>query len=289
MKKIMHSILLLGIVALISGCNSLENATIHTTVYPIQYLTETLYSEHSTSSSIYPNGTDVNSYTLTEKQIGTYSEGTLFIYNGTTSEKQIANELVKENKKLKIIDAAYGLKYTYGVEELWLSPSNFLMLACNIKDGLKEQIGSKYINEEIDTKYAELEETLSIMDAEVRKAAKEAANRNQATIIASSNVFKYLEDYGFTVISLEDYELNSSTLTSLKNNFKSGNYKYILTRSDEEESKNEIIAEIKNGTSATTMSVNMMSTLSESNIKNNETYMTIMNQYISNLKTITNY
>ena len=118
MKKFFYSIILGSLLLLASGCNNLENASIYTTTYPIEYLATTLYSDHSTSSSIYPDGAIIDNYTLTEKQIDNFSKGTLFIYNGTTSEKQIANTLVKKNKNLKIIDAAYALKYDYGVEEL---------------------------------------------------------------------------------------------------------------------------------------------------------------------------
>ncbi len=286
MKKFFYSIILGSLLLLASGCNNLENASIYTTTYPIEYLATTLYSDHSTSSSIYPDGANVDDYTLTEKQIDNFSKGTLFIYNGTTSEKQIANTLVKKNKNLKIIDAAYALKYDYGVEELWLSPSNYLMLAANIKDSLQEQIDSKYINEEIENKYKTLEETLSIMDAEIRSIAKNAKNSNNHILIADSNTFKYLENYGFKVISLEDYSLNSSPLASLKSNFKAGTYKYVLTKKGVEES--DVLKDIKKDTSAVSMPVDFMNTLSEDSRKANETYLTIMKQYIANLKTITN-
>ena len=56
-----------------TGCSltkdSLEDATIYTTVYPIRYLTEFLYSDYATIESIYPNGADIPSYELTEKQL----------------------------------------------------------------------------------------------------------------------------------------------------------------------------------------------------------------------------
>ena len=286
MKKFFYSVILGSLLLLASGCNNLENASIYTTTYPIEYLATTLYSDHSTSSSIYPDGAIVDDYTLTEKQIDNFSKGTLFIYNGTTSEKQIANTLVKKNKNLKIIDAAYALKYDYGVEELWLSPSNYLMLAANIKDSLQEQIDSKYINEEIENKYKTLEETLSIMDAEIRSIAKNAESSNNHILIADSNTFKYLENYGFKVISLEDYSLNSSPLASLKSNFKAGTYKYVLTKKGVEES--DVLKDIKKDTSAVSMPVDFMNTLSEDSRKANETYLTIMKQYIANLKTITN-
>lgn len=287
MKKIRKILLLLIGSLLVSGCNNLENATLYTTTYPIEYLAKTLYETHSTIQSIYPDGTDVTTYELTDSQKDTYSQAEIFIYNGTTDEKELAKDFSNSNRKLKVIDAAYSLKYKYGVEELWLNPSNYLMLASNIKDNLEEQIGTKYINEEIDAKYDELKEKLSIMDADIRSIAKEAKERNQNTIIAASNVFKFLEDYGFQVISLEDYENGSASLTTLKNNFNSGTYQYLLIKSTEP--TNELITEITTQTNAKTITVNMMNTLSEEDRENNENYFTIMEDFINNLKTATNY
>ena len=42
--------------------------------------------------------------------------------------------LINKNKNMLIIDVSYGLNYDYGIEELWLSPNNFLMLGKNIKE-----------------------------------------------------------------------------------------------------------------------------------------------------------
>lgn len=286
MKKILSLTIIFVSLLFLSGCSNSENSQIYTTVYPIQFLSETLYGEHSTSTSIYPDGTDIQEYELTDKLIDRYSKGSIFLYNGTTDEKQIAKKLVNKRKKLKIIDVAYSLKYKYGVEELWLSPSNFLMLGTNLKNGLEEQMGSKYLNEEIEKKYKELEESLSIMDAEIRSTAKEATKRNQNTIIASSNVFKFLNDYGFNVISLEDYEANSGSLNSLKSNFNSGVYKYILSPEGE---KSEKTKELEAEASASIIEVNMLTTLKEEEKKENENYLSIMNQFVSKIKTITNY
>ena len=181
MKKISKILVLFSMVCLLSGCNKTENLEIYATSYPIEYLVSSLYKEHSTVTSIYPDGTNVNEYTLTDKQKDTYSKGDIFVYNGTTNEKQIAKDLVNTNKKLKVMDAALSLKYTNRTEELWLSPSNYLMLATNIRDNLIEQIGTKYINEEINNNYKKLEEELSIMDATIRSIAANAS-KNLKTI-----------------------------------------------------------------------------------------------------------
>ena len=99
-------------------------------------------------------------------------------------------------------------------------------------------------------------------------------------------MFKFLEDYGFTVISLEEYQLSSASLTTLQNNFKSGTYKYLLVENTE--TTNDLINQITNNGGEAVV-VNMMNTLTEEDRKNNETYFTIMNDFITDLRTITNY
>ena len=286
MKRILKGLLLACSVIGLTGCGIDDNANIYATSYPIEYLTEVLYGNHASITSIYPDGTNIEEYTLTEKQVEDYSNGTIFVYNGTTNETQIARNLVNENKNLKVIDAAYSLRYNYEPEELWLSPSNYLMLATNIKDNLEEQVGTKYINEEIEKNYDTLEEDLSIMDANIRAIAKDAKDHGHSTIVASTSVFKFLEDYGFTVISLEEYQLSSASLTTLQNNFKSGTYKYLLVENTE--TTNDLINQITNNGGEAVV-VNMMNTLTEEDRKNNETYFTIMNDFITDLRTITNY
>ena len=146
MKKIFLLILSLF---LLTGCSlkkdNLENATIYTTIYPIKYLTEFMYKDYSTIESIYPAGADVTTYELTDKQIKNYSKGDLFIYNGLSNEKTITKNLINKNRNLLIIDVSNGLSYTYGIKELWMSPNNYLMLAKNIRDYLKEYLDSKII------------------------------------------------------------------------------------------------------------------------------------------------
>ena len=129
MKKYFKLILLLLItVGLTTGCfkrDSLEGVKIYTTVYPVEYLTETLYGNNSTVLSIYPDGVNIKEYELSKKQINNYSKAGIFIYNGLSEEKNIAKKFINANHKIKIIDVSYGLTYENGVEELWMSPNNY--------------------------------------------------------------------------------------------------------------------------------------------------------------------
>ena len=153
MKKMLKVLGLFSFIFFLSGClndDKLSNDNVYTSIYPIQYLTEYLYGEQKTVASIYPNGADVSKYELTNKQKETYHKGALFVYNGLTNEKELAREFLNDNKNILLIDVSYGLSYEDSIEELWLSPNNYLMLAKNIKNNLIEYTTSKTVIDTIE-------------------------------------------------------------------------------------------------------------------------------------------
>ena len=93
-----------------------------------------------------------------------------------------------------IIDATYGMEITYGEEELWLNPSNLLMMTQNIRNGLQEYMTNSYLEKEIDKKYEEIKVTLSELDANLKLTAENASRKK---IVVNSDSLKYLEKYGF--------------------------------------------------------------------------------------------
>lgn len=268
----------------LTGCNlkkdNLESATIYTTIYPIKYLTEFLYKDYATIESIYPSGADVVSYELTSKQIKKYAKADLFIYNGLSNEKTITKNLINKNKNLLIIDVSNGLSYTYGVKELWMSPNNYLMLAKNIKDYLKEYLDSKIIVNYVDQKYEDLAEILSLKDAELRSIGKEAKEKGTNTIVVSDNVFKFLENYDFNVVSLDEENLTEGTLNSIRNNFKKENYNTILVLDNNyTDNINSIIKDYK----AKAIDVKSMINVDSDNT---DDYLTVMQDLIDNIRNI---
>ena len=211
MKKIILSFTLVLSIFLTSGCfnkKNMEEITINTTVYPITYIANTLYNDNATITSVYPNGVDLSKFKLTPKQNKEFSKADIFIYNGLTNEKDIAKEFIDNNKNISIIDISYGLKYNYGVEELWLAPNNFLMITKNVRDNLKNYVQSKYTKKTIDNNYKNLAETISIMDAELRLIAENAKQNDKNNIVVGNDTLKFLSSYGFNVISLKDEEAN---------------------------------------------------------------------------------
>ena len=281
-KKIIFTFLSILAVFLLTGCfdtNNLDGSNITTTVYPIEYLVDRLYGEHSNITSIYPNDVDISKYELTEKQVEKYSKETsLFIYNGLSNEKEIAKTFINENKKIQIIDVSYGLKYKYGIEELWLNPNNYLMLANTIKNDLEELSSSKYAAEEIEQNYATLEEDLTTLDAELRNIAEAAKNNNNETIVIAFNSLGFLERYGFEVINISS---ENNITSSIKNKFKNKTYTKIFVADKNKVS--DSIKDLVDNYQAELIEINTMDTLTDQERNNKDNYLTIMNDFITKL------
>ena len=268
-------ICMLGIILFsLTGCfkrDSYENVTIYTTVYPVEFIAKTLYGEHAKISSIYPSGIDINTYVLTNKKLNDYSKGDLFIYNGLSNEKDIAATLLNKNKKMDIIDVSQGLEIKNDLTEIWLSPSNFLMMTSNIKNGLK--------NYSIDKNYDSIKLTVSEYDAELKLIGENASNKK---IIVANNTFKFLEKYGFEVISIASDDENSNTnISQAEKNFanKTNSYLFILSGTEETDTIKNLISK-----GAKKIEVPNMITLSETELKNNSTYYTLIRAFIDEIK-----
>ena len=282
MKKITKFLGLMVAVLCLTGCfkrDNMEDINIVTSTYPVEYIVKSLYGNYSNITSIYPSGVDIRNYELTDKQVSDYAKSDLFVYNGLSDEKNIARSFINQNKNIKIIDVSYGLNIEYGntPEELWLSPNNYLMLATTVKNNLSDFINSKYLIQEIANNYATLQENLSLLDANLRSIG----NSSKKTIITTTNTLKYLENYGFTVISLED---SKNITTDLKNNFKNGTYTTLFIKKGE---TSNTITDLVDNYKAKTVEVNMMNVLDDKERKDNDDYMSIMNEYLRSLREAT--
>lgn len=76
-------------------------------------------------------------------------------------KKNVAASFMSKNKRLKIIDVTKGLTIKRDEEELWLCPSNYLMLAQNIKNELLDYTSSTLLKQEIIENYDKLKLIIS--------------------------------------------------------------------------------------------------------------------------------
>lgn len=282
MKKISALILLLITATLISGCikrDTFEDIDIYTTSYPIEYITQRLYGDNSNVMSIYPDGVIVERYNLTDKQIRDFSSADLFVFNGQSREKDYVIPMFNENERLRIIDTSITMEAENRVEELWLDPSNFLMLAQNVRNGLKEYVTNTYLTNEIDNRYEELKVEVSRIDADMRLMADSSSSKK---LLFSSDMFKFLEKYGFEIISLDVNSVTDRIIADTKNLIESGEINYLYSLRNEELS--DEITDFIDEMEIELIELHPLSNLSEQERRDREDFMSITMDNIDLLK-----
>lgn len=279
-KKISFIILLLGIF-LLSGCStdSMENINIYTSIYPIEYVTNELYGSYSTINNMYPQGINPYEYKLTNKQIKDYGNSDLVVYNGLGKEKDYIVTMVNNNKKLRIIDSTNRIEYKYSEDEVWINPSNVLMVARNIKEGLKEYVISENLDKKINDNYEALKINISNLDVELKEMAENASNKD---IIVQNNELTFLTKYGLNITSIDEKTVTDKTYNDAKNLINSGEIKYIYLLSGSEE--NQYTKELKDSSDIEILYIDPINNISTEDKNNGKDYISIMNDNIDKLK-----
>lgn len=273
-KKFLLLTIMLSIL-LTTGCfkrDKMEDIDIITTIYPIEYITNRLYGENANITSIYPRGININNFKLTKKLLKDYSNKELLVYNGESNEREMAKTFLNKNKNLKIIDASYGVDLSYSTKNIWLNPSNILMIAQNIRNELKEYITNPYIINEINNQYDLFKVDISEYETELKKIAD---NSEDKRIITLDESLKFLEKYGYTVINLTENNENKENNILLAKDLlanKKLNYVFIT----ENEKNNLLINDFKNNYDADIITFKALETITEEDENNNKDYLSIM-------------
>lgn len=283
MKKILLLLILfIGLVFTTTGCkqDDMDEISIVVTNYPNEYITEKLYGEHATITSVYPDGVDINNYKISSKQKNDFSKQDLFIYNGLIEkESNLAFDLLDLNQNLKIIDTAYVLETDYSPEELWLNPSSLLMMAQNIRLGLEEYATSTYIEKDIDAAYEKLKVQLSELDADYRLAVE---NTSDKTIVVASSTLKYLEKFGLNVICI-DNDATDKTISDAEKLIKNGTIGYLFSFKDDalNDTADKLLTKYSN---LKKQELHKLDNLSDNDRTNKKNYLDIMNNNLDLLK-----
>ncbi|MBR3162244.1 MAG: zinc ABC transporter substrate-binding protein [Bacilli bacterium] len=275
--------LLVFLIIVLTGCdienNDMEDINIYTTTYPLNYLISSLYKDNGKVFSIYPTGVDINNYKISNRKLDEYSESDLFVFNSLDKDRDYAVKMINNNSKLKVIDVATGMDYENKIEELWLNPYNYLMMAENIREGLNEYIKNPYLAEQVDKNYKELDYNISKIDADLTETIENATYK---TIIVDNDLFKYLEKYGLKVISLEnDAKLSLNTKEEVIKLIKLRQIRYIYRTS---KNNNNFINELIRDYQIQTIDINTMYSIDGGITNTNDDYLTIMKKNINLIK-----
>lgn len=283
LKKFILINSLIIIILTLNGCNlesdNMKDINIYTTTYPLNYLINSLYGDYSKVYSIYPNGIDLNEYQISDRKLEEYSKSDLFIFNSLDKDRDYAVKMINNNSKLKVIDASTGMNYENSIEELWLNPYNYLMMAENIKEGLSEYINNPYLVEEINENYESLEYDISKIDADLTETISNAPYK---TIVVDNDLFKFLEKYGLTVISLEENNnLSQNTIEEVKKLINNKSIKYIYSTN---KTSNTTVTNLIQETNIELLTLNCMHSIDGDITNSNDNYLSIMKNNIKQIE-----
>ena len=271
-----------------TGCkkDSMDGITIYTTTYPIEYITNALYGENSEIYSIYPNEVIEPS----EKLLNDYSSADMFVYNGLSVEQNYAVKMLNNNKYLIPVDAASGIvpENIDGIEELWLNPSNFLMLCLNIKNNMKRNIDNGVLKKQIDTNYEKLNLEISELDAEIKLLIENADDIN---LLVSNDALKFLEkkyndpnkNKKINVVSLENNDnLTNDVMNEAKKLINDKKIKYIIMYRDDV--LTDEVEKLITDNNIEKVYFDPLTTLSSENKASGKDYISIMNENLNILR-----
>ena len=172
------------------------------------------------------------------------------------------------------------MEFKQDVSELWLNPSNLLMILQNLKNGLDEYIDNTYLKMEIDERYKSLKLELSELDASLKATIE---NANKKTIYANSKSALFLEKYGLTVIVIDEkHELYEKNLALLKEAIENKKVTYFFRFEDTTLPKG--VKELVDGNKIKELEFRNLKNITDEERKNKDTYVDITERNIENLK-----
>ncbi|OMF52155.1 adhesin [Paenibacillus sp. FSL R5-0490] len=312
-------IYILGLILVLSGCTgdkTEENSSktmVYTTVYPLQYFTEQIGGEAIKVETIYPPGSDEHTFEPSQKDMMKLADSDLFIFIGLGLEGFVekAKETLK-NENVKMVAAGENLEFVHsdvnhdpaheeenaddheaGAEDghdhdhgdidphVWLDPLYSKELAESIKDALVEQMPDQ--KKQFEQNYMELAQELDNLHNDFEQTVQSAKHKE---FIVSHSAYGYWEDrYDLDQISVSG--LNSSSEPTQKElqkiiaEAKEHDLKYVFFEQNVSSKLTEIL---QKEIGATPLQLHNLSVLTEKDLKEKQTYFTLMQDNLSALE-----
>jgi zinc transport system substrate-binding protein len=308
------SIVFLLISSILVGCTEKKDSTkddgkltVYTTVYPLQYFTERIAGDLVSVETIYPPGADEHTFEPSQKDMMNVADADMFIYIGLglegfvekakTTLKSEDVQFLPVGEQINIETAGHEEDMEHEEEEghhhehgdvdphIWLDPIYAEEIAKTIKEELIAQLPDE--EKTFEDNYQLLSKDFKELDSSFQNTMETA---KQKEVIVSHAAFGYWElRYGLKQISISGIssatEPSQKELEEIVKKAKDQQIKYILFEQNVSSKLGEII---QHEIGAKPLRLHNLSTLTEENIENNETYFTLMNQNIKSISTALN-
>lgn len=302
-----------------------DKISVYTTVYPLQYFAERIGGDYIEVASIYPAGANEHSFEPTQKDMMNLADADLFFYIGLGLEGFVENAektLAKEDVKLvavaneisdKDLAISTGAGHSHDeeiVEEehdhdhheeatdnhdehdhsdvdphVWLSPELSKDLALSIKNEL-----IALLPEQEATFTANYDALVVELDDLNKKFTDLATTAKTKTFFVSHAAFGYIAgSYGLQQVPISGLnsqsEPSQKELTQIVEKAKEQDVHYILIEQNVSSKLSEVI---QHEIGAKSLVLHNLSVLTTEDVKNNETYFSLMERNIETLNTALN-
>lgn len=276
--------------------------SVYTTVYPLQYFTEQIGGDLVNVQSIYPAGADEHSFDPTQKDMIALSDADLFFYIGLGLEGFVDNvkkTLKGEHVELvatadSISDEQLGVNLHEHEEDghedhdehdhgefdphVWISPTLSIELATSIKDALIVKMPEQ--QETFERNFDLLEDNLIELDERFKEMANQAPSK---TFFVSHAAFGYIaNNYGLNQVAIaglnSQSEPSQKQLATIVKQAKKENVQYILFEQNVSSKLTEVV---QKEIGAESLMLHNLGVLTPDDIKNKETYFTLMEKNLS--------
>lgn len=295
---------------LLVGCAPEDNETsedklmIYTTLYPFDYFTERIGGDAVKVDTIIPPGSDAHSFEPTTRTMTELAEADLFIYNGAGLEgfADTATGILQE-EGVTVLEASGGIdlaetepghkehededEHNHGHDHgnsdphVWIDPIFSIEQAENIKNTLIELKPEQ--KEKFEENFAALKKDLLKIDEAFASMVKEAPNKE---FLISHDAYGYWEKrYGLKQLSVSglspSQEPTQQQLEEIIEKAEHFNLSYMIF---EQNVTPKSAKAVQKELGLEPLRIHNLSVLSEEDIKNDETYLTLMNKNIKTLK-----
>lgn len=310
-RKLLLSLSLIAALAL-TGCGKSEGKQkedkdvldIYTTVYPLEYFTETIGGEFVNVETVYPPGTDEHTFDPSQKDIVGMANSDLFFYIGYNLEGFVTKaepilkgegvttvavgETVSVDEHDEEHDHEHGEPDDDGHDHgsvnphLWLDPIYSIQMAETVKDELTKQMPEQ--ESYFTLRFNELSDKLKALDKQFAKTIK-AGRTNK--VIVSHSAYGYWEDrYGLEQIGVtgltSSNEPSQKQLASIVSMAKDEDLHYVIFEQNISSKLTEII---QKEMGAEALEFHNLSVLTDKDIEAGEDYFSLMENNIKTLQT----
>lgn len=282
-----------------------DQLTIYTTVFPLQYFTERIGGKYVDVKTIYPPGADEHTFEPSQKDMMNLADSDLFFYIGLGLEGFVEKAKgTLKNENVTLVPTADKLRLPRDVHaeeededghddhhhgdvnpHVWLDPLYSKEMAAVICDQLVKKMPH---NKELFTEnYQKLALELDELNAQYEETITNAKHKK---IIVTHAAFGYWENrYGIKQISISGLsttnEPTQKELEKIISAAGSDGLHYILFEQNVQSKLGKVV---QKEIGAKALPIHNLAVLSKDDIKNEETYFSLMNKNLESLKTALN-